>query len=54
MTAGTKYPALFPDLSGEWVGIVLGVVFVVVAILLPDSLRGNAAAGQRPQGLADR
>jgi len=41
---GTSYPALMPDLSGELVGIVVGVVFIAIAFLLPDSLRGGTAA----------
>ncbi len=47
--AGTDYPALMPGLSGEVVGLVLGVVFIAVAFLLPDSLRpqGSMAAGHK-------
>lgn len=41
--SGTEFPALVPGLPGEVTGIVLGVVFVVIAFLLPDSLRGRAA-----------
>lgn len=37
--AGTKYAALFDAISGEWLGIALGAVFLVVAWLLPDRLR---------------
>ena len=41
--AGTDYPALMPGLSGEIVGILLGVVLIAIAFLLPDSLRGAGA-----------
>ncbi len=37
--AGTDYPALFPGLSGEVLGIAVGVALIIVAFLLPDSLR---------------
>lgn len=37
--AGTKYPALFDGLSGEWVGIVLGVIFIAIAAALPAKIR---------------
>lgn len=43
--SGTEYPALFSGISGELVGIVLGIAFVAIAFLLPDSLRGEAAKG---------
>ena len=36
--SGTDYPALFGSLPGEWAGIVVGVVFIVVAALLPTRL----------------
>ena len=36
--SGTSYPALFGSLPGEWAGIAVGVVFVVVAALLPARL----------------
>lgn len=41
--AGADYPALMPDLSGEIVGVVLGLVFIAIAFLLPDNLRGRTA-----------
>lgn len=41
--AGTDYPALMPGLSGELAGVVLGVTFIAIAFLLPDSLRGGRA-----------
>jgi len=34
----TDYPALFSSLPGEWAGIVVGIVFIVVAALLPTRL----------------
>ena len=39
--AGTDYPALIPGVPGEWLGIVLGIVFLVVAYVLPDRLVGR-------------
>ncbi len=47
---GTSYPALMPGLSGEVVGLVLGVVFIAIAFLLPDSLRPGAVAAQSGKG----
>ncbi len=35
---GTKYPALLSSFSGEWLGLGLGVVFILVAALLPAKL----------------
>lgn len=43
---GTSYAALLPGISGEVAGLSLGVVLIVVAFLLPDSLRGRQV-GQR-------
>ena len=40
--AGTKYPAVFGGIPGEWLGLVLGVVFIAIAVLLPARLRENA------------
>lgn len=46
--AGTDYPALFPGLSGEILGILVGLALIVVAFLLPDSLRpGEGVAATR-------
>lgn len=39
--AGTKYPFLIAGIPGEWIGIVLGVGFIIAAIALPDRLRGK-------------
>jgi len=36
--AGTKYPALFTGSSGEWIGLALGVAFILIAAVLPDRL----------------
>jgi len=41
--AGTDYPALMPGVSGELIGMILGVVFIAIAFLLPNSLRGGSA-----------
>jgi hypothetical protein len=35
---GTDYPALIPAVRGDILGLVIGVVFVAVAYLLPDSI----------------
>ena len=40
---GTDYPALF-DISGDLLGIVMGLVFVVIAFALPERLRGRGEA----------
>ena len=45
--AGTKYPALFPSIPGEWAGIVIGLLFIGAAFALPECLRcrtGSKAA----------
>ncbi len=39
--AGTSYPALWPDVPGEWLGLALAVVLGAVAFLLPMRLRGG-------------
>jgi hypothetical protein len=44
--AGTSYPALWPDLPGEWVGLALAVVLGAVAFVLPMRLRGSAGTGR--------
>ncbi|ANK82990.1 MAG: hypothetical protein TEF_20935 [Rhizobiales bacterium NRL2] len=38
---GAGYPALFESLSGEIVGIVIGVVFIAIGLLLPHRLAGK-------------
>ena len=40
---GTDYPALIPSLPGDILGLVLGVVFVAVAFVLPDSIESKAS-----------
>lgn len=34
--AGTKYHALVTGIPGEWIGLGLGVAFILIAALLPD------------------
>lgn len=41
---GATYDAVLPAMPGDLLGIGLGLVFIAVAALLPDSLRGH---GQR-------
>jgi len=38
---GTEYPALFDGLPGDVVGILLGLVFIAVAIFLPTKIVGT-------------
>ena len=38
---GTDYPSLFEGLRGDVVGIILGLVFIAVAIFLPNKIGGN-------------
>ncbi|WP_108682680.1 YeeE/YedE thiosulfate transporter family protein [Methyloceanibacter sp. wino2] len=33
--AGTDYPSLLSSISGEWLGLAIGMAFVIVAWLLP-------------------
>lgn len=42
--AGTKYPALFSAVPGEWIGIAMGLALIGIAFVLPGSLRGHANA----------
>lgn len=42
--AGTKYPALLSGVPGEAIGLVLGVAFIVIAVLLPASLKSKGVA----------
>lgn len=37
---GTSYPSLMEGVSGAWLGILLGITLIVVAVVLPDRLRG--------------
>jgi len=41
---GAKYEALFPAISGDVLGIAIGVVFVLVAWALPDRIVGTPQA----------
>jgi len=43
--SGTKYHALLTGVSGEWIGIVMGMVLVAIAWWLPDRYRGGAKPG---------
>lgn len=36
---GTTYPYLLDAVSGEWIGLALGLVLILVAAVLPKSLR---------------
>lgn len=36
--AGTKYPALFASVPGEWLGLVVGLAFIVIAWILPGRI----------------
>lgn len=45
--AGTDYPALWPSVSGEWLGIGLAVLLGGVAFLLPMRLRGGRRGGAK-------
>ncbi len=40
--AGTNYPAVLDGVSGEWIGLALGIVFIAVAALLPGRLRAGS------------
>jgi len=40
---GTDYPALIPSLPGDILGLVIGLVFVVVAYLLPERIERKTA-----------
>lgn len=45
---GGDFPALFPSLPGDVVGIAVGVVFVLIAFALPHRPRGAATPSQQP------
>ncbi len=38
--SGTSYPALISGIPGEWIGLGMGVLFMIVAMVLPDRLVG--------------
>ncbi len=46
--AGTKYSALVPAVSGELIGLILGVILVAVAFLLPDRIVRRTATHAAP------
>ncbi|PIW28856.1 MAG: hypothetical protein COW30_06480 [Rhodospirillales bacterium CG15_BIG_FIL_POST_REV_8_21_14_020_66_15] len=46
--AGTKYPAVIAGVPGEWLGLVLGIAFIVIAAVLPGRMRGAPFVGDRP------
>lgn len=37
--AGTSYPALFTGVSGEMIGICVGVALIIIAVILPSQIR---------------
>ncbi|SCA55246.1 putative Membrane protein [Candidatus Terasakiella magnetica] len=39
---GAKYSSVFETMPGEVIGIILGVAFMVIAFVLPDSFRKEA------------
>ncbi|MAN81541.1 MAG: hypothetical protein CMF64_14240 [Magnetovibrio sp.] len=40
--SGTNYPAVLDGVSGEWVGLALGVAFIAAAAVLPARPGGSA------------
>ncbi len=36
--SNTQYPAMFSNLSGEWMGLLLGILFIFIAAVLPRRL----------------
>ena len=42
--SGADYPPLLSTMPGEWIGIAMGVLFILIAWALPDSLRSQHAA----------
>jgi hypothetical protein len=38
---GAKYEALLPAVAGDVLGIIIGIVFVLIAWALPDRLLGT-------------
>lgn len=45
---GTDYPALIPGLSGELVGVVMGLVFMALAWALPNRLTSEPVGNPQP------
>lgn len=46
--AGTSSPALIEAVPGEWLGIAVGIAFILIAVAIPDTLRPTPAV--RPSG----
>lgn len=44
---GANYPFMVEGVPGEWLGIAIGAVFVLIAIVLPRSLRGQSVSSDR-------
>lgn len=40
---GADYPAMFPGASGDMLGIVMGAIFMLVAVVLPSRPKGGGA-----------
>ncbi len=36
--SGTNYPALFGSITGEWLGVFVGVGFIIISLVLPPRL----------------
>lgn len=47
---GTQFAALFAGLPGEWIGIAVGAVLIVIAILLPNRWRGDGQPADESGG----
>ena len=39
--AGTSYASLISSVPGEWIGLGMGVLFMIIAWALPDRLVGS-------------
>jgi len=46
---GAEYPALLPGMRGDVVGLVLGVIFILVAVILPSRRSGQARSRARAE-----
>lgn len=45
---GTEYNALIPGVSGEWLGLIIGLAFIALAWLLPGRLVGRGTERALP------